>query len=166
MLTVSDVRTLVTITPKWQAGSLDIAWADLHPEMLKVQLTAAPKLPRAPIELPLYEGPLNLVPQPAIPHGFAAWNRVELNPSVNQLLRESSYEVYMNYAGVDPDADLYRFELSRPHQGHEYYRGASGAPITDPQGRIVSMLICGDKKEGQVLYGVPLAAHAAKLLAS
>jgi hypothetical protein len=103
----------------------------LHPEMLKVQLTAAPKLPRAPIELPLYEGPLNLVPQPAIPYGFAAWNRVELNPSVNKLLRERSYEVYMNYAGVDPDTDLYRFELSRPHQG----LNTTGVPAV-PQSQI------------------------------
>ena len=70
----------------------------------------------------------------------------------------------MRYSETDADTGLYKFELARKHQGHSYYKGASGAPIADPEGRIISMLVCGDEDE-VFLYGVPLRKHAARLLA-
>ena len=33
-------------------------------------------------------------------------------------------------------------------QGHEYYQGASGSPIADPEGAITSILIGGCEKTG------------------
>lgn len=70
----------------------------------------------------------------------------------------------MKYAGIDPTDGLHRFETARPFQGADHYAGASGAPIAGPDGVFVSMLVGGHKKE-QILYGIPLASHAATLLA-
>jgi hypothetical protein len=72
-------------------------------------------------------------------------------------------ELNMRYVGIDPKNELYRFEPVN-FRGHDFYEGASGAPIADPTGLIVSMLVGGDK-DGRFLWGVPLATHATKLLA-
>jgi hypothetical protein len=163
MLVVPTVRK-VAIPPKSKSDSLDLAWADLNPELLKDQLMAAPRLPSTAVELPLYTGPLDREPDPQVPYGYAAWNRVSFDPTDNTLIRENSCELNMCYVDTDADTGLYKFELARKHQGHGYYRGASGAPIAEPEGVIVSMLVCGDEDD-DFLYGVPLKTHARVLLA-
>jgi hypothetical protein len=40
------------------------------------------------------------------------------------------------------------FKPSRGFQGHEYYQGASGSPIADPEGAITSILVGGCEKTG------------------
>lgn len=42
---------------------------------------------------------------------------------------------------IDQDGHMNIFRLARSHQGDEYYRGASGSPIADPEGQITSILI-------------------------
>jgi hypothetical protein len=163
MLVVPKVRK-VAIPPKNKSNSLDLAWADLDPERLKQQLMAAPKLPSSDVELPIYTGPLDREPDPQVPYGYAAWNQVSLDPADDTLIRQNSCELNMRYIGTDAYTGLYKFELARKHQGHGYYRGASGAPIADPEGLIVSMLVCGDEDD-DFLYGVPLKKHASVLLA-
>jgi hypothetical protein len=116
------------------------------------------------VELTVYQGPLDTIPEPDLPYGFAAWNNVEAHLARSTLRRESCYELNLRYLGIDPKNHLYRFEPVT-FQGHEYYQGASGAPIADPTGLIVSMLVGGNKK-GTVLWGVPLATHAKKLMAT
>jgi len=165
MLVVPKVQSVATIPPKGKSDSTDLAWADLDPQLLKEQLLKAPKLPSAPVELPLYTGPLDGPPDSEIPYGFAAWNRVCFDPTDNTLIRQNSCELNMRYIETDVDTGLYKFELARKHQGHGYYRGASGAPIADPEGRIISMLVCGDEGD-DLLYGVPLRKHAPLLLAT
>ena len=90
-------------------------------------------------------------------YGFAASNRMEYHPAASILLREPSYELYMDYAGLDANG-LYVFKLARDHQGHGYYEGASGAPIADGTVQIVSMVIAGSQEEGTIL-GLPLASY-------
>jgi hypothetical protein len=164
-LSLKGVRTLTIIKPKCESGSLDIAWADIDPDELKADLQADPHWSQTTVELPLYIGPLDSLPTPGVSYGFAAWNRVELHPALATLRREASYELCLEYTGVDSASGLYRFRIARQHQGHDYYRGASGAPIADTEGRYVSMLVCGDPGEN-VLFGVPLAQHAAALQAT
>jgi hypothetical protein len=61
----------------------------------------------------------------------------------------------MTYIGLTEDGSMYEFQLSRPHQGAAYYQGASGSPIVDPEGKIVSMLLGGDPKRN-ILHGLPI----------
>jgi hypothetical protein len=164
MLTVKNVRALATISPGEPTNALDLAWADLFPDELRSQLAEAPKKPAVALELPLYQGPLDTVPDSDTPYGFAAWNYVEPHEVIGKLVREPRYELNLRYVGIHPSNGLYQFEPARPFRGHEYYKGASGAPIADPTGLIVSMLVGGHKEEN-CLWGIPLAAHAMKLMA-
>ena len=54
------------------------------------------------------------------------------------------YEVYLELE--KQDEHLNYFKLARPFQGHEFYQGASGAPLADPEGAITSILIGGCEK--------------------
>jgi hypothetical protein len=49
---------------------------------------------------------------------------------------------------------LYVFSIPK-HQGHAYYKGASGAPIIEPGGKIVAILVKGSVEKNE-LYGYPL----------
>ena len=92
------------------------------------------------------------------PYTFAAWNRALIIPAgVTFVERSASYETCMTYTRSNPDG-LYVFKLARAHQGHEYYRGASGAPIVSPDGVLVSMVLGGDEKANEI-YGLPLAKY-------
>lgn len=159
MLTVRNVHALAKIGPKGPTHELDLAWADLYPEELKEQLDKSPKQPQKPIELMLYQGPLDETPENDVPYGFAAWNGFEGHKDIHKAIREARYELNLRYVGVEPTNGLYVFEPARKFQGDEYYEGASGSPIADPKGKIVSMLVGGNKAE-QHLWGVPLAKHA------
>ncbi len=111
------------------------------------------------LEFSFYRGPLDQTP--ALndePYTFAAWNRALIIPAgVTLVERSASYETCMAYTGSNPDG-RYVFKLARAHQGHEYYRGASGAPIVSPEGVIVSMVLGGCEKKNEI-YGLPLAKY-------
>lgn len=49
---------------------------------------------------------------------------------------------------VEQDEHLNYFKPARNFQGHEYYKGASGSPIADPEGAITSILIGGCERTG------------------
>ena len=109
------------------------------------------------------QGPLKAIPDPDTPYGFAAWNAVEPHTAISTLRRESRYELNMRYAGMHQTNGLYCFEPVT-FRWHAFYKGASGAPIADPTGLIVSMLVVGDQEQ-KFLWGIPLATHATKLVA-
>ncbi len=163
MLTLRNVHAVAKINEGDPTNSMDIAWADLFPEELKAELARAPKKPLEPLELPVYRGPLDSNPDPDVPYGFAAWNDVAGREEAALLLRRNRNELNMRYVGIEPSNGLYRFEPVK-FQGDAVYRGASGAPIADPEGLIVSMLVGGNPERTQ-LWGVPLADHAGKLTA-
>ena len=114
--------------------------------------------------LPIYRGPLSEKPLSDQAYGFASWSHVEYHKPVGQLLREAAYEVGMQYDGTQQVSlsrkakgtqEVHRLKLDCEHQGHDYYEGASGSPIADPEGKIVSVLIGGSEKE-DIVYGFPI----------
>jgi hypothetical protein len=111
------------------------------------------------VDVTLYQGPLTERPQQGLPYGFASWSNATMFEDRAILLRQAAYEVYLEYAGVDPDYGLYRFNVTGEYRGRDYYEGASGAPIADPEGRIVSLVVGGSRSRKAVM-GVPLADYA------
>lgn len=143
-----------------ETRTIDLAWAELDVERVRARLLDEPRLAGRKHDLPTYHGPLDGVPTAAAGYGFAAWNRVQFHVAMATLVREPSYEFDMEYAGIEPETGLYQFKLARKHQGHPYYKGASGAPIADGTGRIVSLVLGGDG-EADIIRGLPLARYSA-----
>jgi hypothetical protein len=79
--------------------------------------------------------------------GFAVWNNYELVKSGDRLLlpRYCCFEIGMEL--VNQDEHINYFKTNDPLKGDEYYQGASGSPIADPEGAITSILIgCTDDR--------------------
>ncbi len=76
-------------------------------------------------------------------YGFAVWNNYELVKMGDTLTlpRYCCYEVGLTL--VKQDEHINYFKTARQIQEHEYYRGASGSPVADPEGRITGILIGG-----------------------
>ncbi len=148
---VGEVGTLATQRE-------DVAWAPVDLEALRRQAQSDPALAGRTVKVPLYRGPLNLKPVDGEAYGFASLTQPWLDGNMGHLMREPSFEFGMEYEGEAEDGeylgcDVYR--LGRPHQGHKYYRGASGAPIASAEGAIVSLLVGGDTVR-DVVYGYPV----------
>ncbi len=111
------------------------------------------------IDLPRNLGPLDEEPSTQEVYGFASWSQVELIEDNATLFRNEAYECFMEFVERDQVTDLYTFKLSREHQGHDYYHGASGAPIADPTGKIVSIVIRGCEA-GNLIYGTALSDYS------
>ncbi len=137
---------------------IDLAWARIPLEELKVALNLLPKDQKHQVELPFYCGPLSEEPSRSSLYGFASWSQVEFHQDVSRLVSDASFEIGMTYRGKYYDDTLLAFELARSHRGHDYYRGTSGAPIADEEGRIVALVAGGDADKNHI-YGVPLALY-------
>lgn len=76
-------------------------------------------------------------------YGFAVRNNYEFVKTPTGLIAPTYLccEAFMELEKQTEHINY--FKTSRPIQEHEYYRGASGSPITDPTGRINSILIGG-----------------------
>ncbi|MCK9316534.1 MAG: hypothetical protein M0Q48_10400 [Verrucomicrobia bacterium] len=110
-----------------------------------------------------YQGPLDKDPiLNNEPYSYAAWNRAEMFTCDATLKRYPSYETDMTYVGKD-EQGIYFFKLIEKHKGHDYYRGASGAPIVDHEGAIVSMVLGGDEANN-LIFGAPISEYS-KILA-
>ena len=90
-------------------------------------------------------------------YGFAAFAEASFTED-RMLRREAAYEIGMEFTGLDDESAVYKFKLARPHQGHEYYYGSSGAPIADPSGKIVSLVLGGCESRDEI-FGLPLAKY-------
>jgi len=145
---------------KSKSSNIDFAWTDFDLDSLKRRFKEDNKLKGHQLELNFYNGPLDCIPiLHDEPYTFAAWNRGTLVPLGSLFLkREAAYETSLQYTGKNRSGN-YVFKLARPHMGHEYYRGASGAPISSPEGKIVSMVLGGNMKTNEI-YGLPLAAYS------
>jgi len=80
-------------------------------------------------------------------YGFAVENNHEFRKDEEQLVlpRYVCYEVYLELEKQDEHFNYFR--TSRELQSDEYYSGASGSPIADPEGKINSILIGGTKSQ-------------------
>lgn len=133
-----------------ESSDVDVAWARLDPERLR----GTPELKGRTLSLNVYQGPIDGVPSAEHDYGFASFSQVELDGNLNVLVREASWEVGMTYEGTS-ETGLHEFRLAGPHKGHAYYEGASGAPIADETGQIVSILVSGVEESG-IVYGFPI----------
>jgi hypothetical protein len=160
LLATSEVIELAEIQkycsdPSASPEPLDIAWTELSIAKLRETLSADDRLKDVTWSLPAYTGPVDVEPSSSEPYGFAAYSRVEFHQDISRLLREEAYEVGMQFVGIDPKHDLYKFKLARNHQGDAYYKGSSGAPIADPTGKIVAIVVCGSEADN-IIYGFPI----------
>lgn len=157
-LRLPEVQLLTRVTARpLTEENIDVAWAAIDPAFVNEAIEAVEVTLPAPLEMPMYRGPINEVPTKSHAYGFAAWNRVEKHPDLGTLYSEASFEVGMAFR--EERDDRYVFELARPHQGDDYYYGASGAPIADESGRIVSIVLEGSNGVDEIL-GLPLARYA------
>lgn len=112
------------------------------------------------IVLPLYRGPVDRTPTPSVAYAFSAANRDELDRNIDVMFREIASEFALELV-ADRASNMFEFSLARAHQGHDYYRGASGAPIVDEEGGIVALVASGeeaDKYSHGCIFGVGFAA--------
>ena len=82
-------------------------------------------------------------------YGFAV-----VNDYAEFVIRENGFQLPSYYCYeiglelVKQDEHINYFKPARNFQGHEYYQGASGSPIADPEGAITSILIGGCQETG------------------
>jgi hypothetical protein len=146
------LKKLTSASPGLQ--EVDVAWAKIDFTGFQKSVSEQKGLKGKSFEYMMYQGPLEEIPNATDPHAYAAANKVLLVPipAGMGLDREYTYEVEMEYKGVRGDG-LYVFSIPK-HKGHEYYRGASGAPIVEPSGKVVAILIKGCEAKNE-LYGYP-----------
>ena len=151
MLSIPNPQRLAQVDLETgESSDLDVAWARLNLEVLR----GAPELKGKTLALDVYRGPIDGTPSADHYYGFASYSQAELHSNLNRLVRDAAWELGMTYEGTT-ETGLHEFRLSGPHKGHKYYEGASGAPIADETGQIVSILVSG-VKENDVLYGFPI----------
>lgn len=139
-------------------SDLDIAWTSFDPNEVNKLDEDDERLNNLKIELHAYQGPIHEEPEKNRIYAFASWSRTEFHPAKQTLIREAASEAGMQYIGKDTNG-LYKFQLSRKHRGHDYYKGSSGAPIADEEGKIVSIVLKGDEDDN-IIYGFPISSLA------
>ncbi len=147
------MKRLITTSKKLQ--DMDIAWAKVNLESFQKAVSGDKRLKGKSFEYMYYQGPLEESPNVNDPHLYAASNRVTLFPAPGKMCleRDYSHEYEMEYTGTREDG-LYVFSIPK-HKGHDYYKGASGAPIIEPSGKVLAILVRGCETKNE-LYGYPL----------
>ncbi len=138
-------------------GQIDFAYSKLPIDIIKKDLP-----PDVRIEVLAYKHSFDS-PSTREAYGFAVWNNYELVSTGDELLlpQYCCYEVGMELAGED--TWQYFFKTQKELKEDEYYDGASGAPICDPEGRICSILL-GRTKDKRYLRGHKLMEVSRKLM--
>jgi hypothetical protein len=162
VLPVKDIITWTTTrllvdSDNAEERKIDFAIGRIDYRSLRTQAQQDPVLAHTTFEFQCYQGPLDSEPiLETEPYAFASWSRgLLINGPWVVLERSSAEELGMIFVGLSEDGAYYCFKPCK-HKGHKYYKGASGSPITDPEGKIVSMLLAGHKRKN-TLYGLPLA---------
>jgi hypothetical protein len=130
-------------------GVMDIAYSHLPIDGLGHEQT--PSGVRIPYVA--YRGPF-IQPTKREVYGFAVWNNYEL---VQQLSGLTLPEYSCNEWGMKyshSDAWQHFFKVSRDFQPDEFYEGASGSPICDPEGVVCSMLLGRTQGKTPLLRGL------------
>jgi hypothetical protein len=159
-----ETKSLIIDSDDPKERRIDFAVGRIDHQLLHEQIRRDPLLANEAFTFQFYEGPLNSLPVKNVePYSYASWNRALLikGPWV-VLERSASYEMGMVFTGLSKDRKYYCFKPNSGHKGHRYYKGASGSPITDAEGRIVSMLLGGHKRKN-ALYGLRLAKFSGLL---
>ena len=88
-------------------------------------------------------------------YAFSGEIHPEMHASVG-LVTEPA--VYPGLRYIKSDGPFYQFRLPVPHPGHDSFRGCSGAPIVDTNGRLVALVSSGNIPEN-VVYGIALSRY-------
>lgn len=126
----------------YSEGQIDFAYSRLPIDVIKRDLP-----PDVRVDILAYRHSFGS-PSKGEAYGFAVWNNYELVKTADGLLlpQYCCYEVGMELAAEDTWQHF--FKTQKPLKKDEYYEGASGAPITDPEGRICSILLGRTEDEG------------------
>ena len=139
------------------ARDVDFAWVNYNLPSLQAKIDVNPHgVETKPF--PALRTPPTRYPNRSRPYGFAAAIASAYDPRTIELHTRQAYEACMAYDGDEATgeyAGCYRFKLARQHQGHEYYRGSSGAPIADEEGHPVALVAGGNAVEN-VIFATPL----------
>ena len=141
----------------YSEGQIDFAYSKIPIDVIKKDLP-----PDVRIEFLAYKQHGFGSPSSGEAYGFAVWNNYELVDTGNELLlpQYCCYEVGMELSGED--TWQYFFKTQKELKEDEYYHGASGAPITDPEGKICSILL-GRTADKKYLRGLKLNDVARQL---
>ena len=127
----------------YKMGDVDYAFCELPIEIYKQDIEKY-----IDVEFTAYKGKfINAMKNEA--YGFAVVNDfAEFVRSENGFLLPSYCCFEVGLELVNQDENINYFKLARDFQGHEYYQGASGSPIADPEGAITSILIGSCQETG------------------
>ncbi len=135
----------------------DFAWAPFEPKAIGEKLKSF-KEPKQPITFEYYHGPLDRTIAPGETCVLAAHSRGTIEALRLTYLRRDACIQDLEFQSTN-DKGHHVFKPAGGHQGHAFYRGASGAPIAKSDGVIVSMLIDGSDS-GDEIWGQPLPSIA------
>lgn len=91
-------------------------------------------------------------------YGFFGGTNYEMD---GQLLKsEGRLVIDLKFVGAKKDYNI--FKLPVKHPGHKYFRGTSGAPILDSDGKVVA-LVCGGCEKDDLIYGITLHRYKSAL---
>jgi hypothetical protein len=100
-------------------------------------------------------------PAPGMRYGFAGHTKQSLEEhaliadDVKFCFSELRVCFPLSFVGTQDDL---RFRLPVEHPGHDYFRGCSGAPIIDEEGRVVA-LVCYGNLDESAIYGISLRRY-------
>ena len=131
----------------YSENSIDIAYSKLPIDIIRKDLPDNVKIDYLAYSHEFME------PVKSEAYGFAVWNNYELVMSGSDLLlpQYSCYEVGMEYDYSDDWQHF--FKTQGDLKKDEYYRAASGSPISDLEGKIYSLLL-GRTDDGKYLRGL------------
>lgn len=102
----------------------------------------------------ILESDLSLSPDPSAEYGF--WGCTRQSFDSHNLVIVPKLEVGMTFQKTEGDRFL--FKTVQPYKTYKDYRGCSGAPILASNGRLVSLVVEGDKKKTGI-YGLDLRTY-------
>jgi hypothetical protein len=97
------------------------------------------------------ESDLSLSPDPSGKYGF--WGLTRQTFDSHNLVAAPKLELGMKFAQTE--GDRFFFKTCQPYKTYKDYYGCSGAPILASDGKLVSMVVEGDKRKTGI-YGLDL----------